>query len=97
LPEPAHPDCSAHGPYSVKESDEFLASARVAAGSIARWDEVKYAGTWALERDPHRGNWVESRQMWALLLQFPPQGELVVFYTIDETTSTVIPRVIHRL
>lgn len=50
-----------------------------------------------MERDPHKGHWVESRQMWALLLHFPPQGEVVVFYTVEEAIRTVIPRVIHRL
>lgn len=57
---------------------------------------MKFAGTWALERDPHKGHWVESRQMWALLLQFPPHGELAIFYRIDERVRTVIPIAIHR-
>ena len=97
MPEPEHPDCATHGLYSVRESDEFLANAGIATSSVARWDEVKFAGTWALERDPHKGTWVESRQSWALLLHFPPHGELVVFYKIDEVNATVIPMAIHRL
>ena len=76
-------------PYEVIETPEFLSRVEEIVGDIAGWDEAKWSGNWALERDPTAGQYIADDDAWALLFRTEPP--IVVFYRVDENLRQVRP------
>ncbi len=76
-------------PYELIETPEFLSQVEAIVGDIERWDDVKWSGNWALERDPTAGQYIPDDDAWALLFRTDPP--IVVFYRVDETLRRVTP------
>ena len=76
-------------PYEVVESQEFLGLVADLLGSVERWDEMKWAGDWLLEKDPVRGNYLPHYDLWVLILR--TQRPILVYYRLDEENRRVFP------
>lgn len=81
-------------PYEIIETPEFLSQIAAIVGDIARWDDAKWSGNWALERDPTAGQYIADDDAWALLFRTEPP--VVVFYRVNETLRQVTPLRVYR-
>ncbi len=82
-------------PYTVIETPEFLGLIEDVLGSIRRWDEIKWARDWLLEKSPMCGNYLPHYNLWVLFFRTEPT--IVVYYEIMESRRQVIPRDIQIL
>ena len=76
-------------PYDLIETPEFLSQIAAIIGDIERWDDAKWSGNWALERDPTAGQYIPDDDTWALMFRTDPP--IVVFYKVDEILRQVTP------
>ena len=82
-------DRPAGSPYEIVESQAFLDLAGDLLGNVERWDEMKWAGDWLLEKDPLKGNYLPHYDLWVLMLGSDPI--ICVYYRIDHPNRQVIP------
>lgn len=76
-------------PYELIETPEFLIQMEAIIGDIRHWDNAKWSGNWALEKDPTAGQYILDDDSWALIFLTDPQ--IVVFYKVDEVLRQVTP------
>ena len=76
-------------PYTLIETSEFLGLVSDTFGSVQRWDEIKWAEDWTLERDPKLGDYLPHYNLWVLMLNTSPM--ILVYYEIDEERRSVVP------
>ena len=76
-------------PYDLIETPEFLSQIEQIVGNIERWDEAKWSGNWALERDPTAGQYIADDDAFALMFRTDPP--IIVFYVVDELSRQVTP------
>lgn len=76
-------------PYGLIETQEFLIQVEDVVGDIKDWDDAKWSGNWALEKNPTAGQYIPDGDSWALILRTDPP--VVVFYKIDQTLRLVTP------
>lgn len=73
--------------YAVIEPPEFLRQIEDIVGGIREWDDAKWGGNLALEKDPTAGQYIPDDDSWALMfLTNPP---VVVFYKVNEALRQV--------
>ena len=78
-----------NSPYEIVETPEFLGLAQDMLGSVERWDDIKWAGDWLLEKAPERGNYLPHYRLWVLPLRTVPS--IWVYYRIDQANRRVFP------
>ena len=76
-------------PYEVVETPAFLGLVEDMLGSVERWDDMKWAEDWLLEKDPTRGNYLPHYGLWVLILRTEPP--ILVYYRIDTANRQVFP------
>ena len=78
-----------HSLYTLIETPEFLGLVSDTFGSVQRWDEIKWAEDWTLERNPKLGDYLPHYNLWVLMLRTTPM--ILVYYEIDEERRRVMP------
>lgn len=83
------PPNPANSPYAVVETPEFLGLVQDILGSVERWDDLKWAGDWLLEKNPTQGNYLPHHRLWVLPLRTLPV--IWVYYRLDAANRRVHP------
>lgn len=73
--------------YELIEPPEFLGQIMDIVGDIREWDDAKWGGNLALEKDPTAGQYIPDDDSWALMFLTDPP--VVVFYKVNEALRQV--------
>ena len=81
-------------PYDVIETPGFLSQVEAIVGDIEKWDDAKWSGDWALEKNPTAGHYIQNSDSWAL--PFRTEPPVVVFYKVNQELRQVTPMAMFR-